>query len=61
LRILSWLLPISPLYEGEGILKPVWFLAFQKPNPGCSYPRTKGAEDFTRAKLFFGFSKTILR
>jgi hypothetical protein len=30
---------------------------FKKPNLGCSYPRTKGAEDFTRAKLFLDFSE----
>ncbi len=44
------------------ILKPVWFLAFQKPNPGCSYPRTGKCRGLYPGKIVFGFfRKTILR
>jgi hypothetical protein len=32
-------------------------LAFQKPKLGCSYPRTKGAEDFTRTIFSLNFSE----
>ena len=43
----------------DNILKPVWFLAFSKPNLGCSYPRTKGAEDFTRANQFLDLIRKL--
>jgi len=33
------------------------FLAFQKPKLGYSYPRTKGAEDFTRTIFSRNFSE----
>jgi hypothetical protein len=50
------------------ILKPVWFLAFPRPNGLMAgrektkslvavIPGLENAEDFTRAKLFLDFSK----